>query len=192
VTGLCSARLLSQQKNTNRLRSASHRDTVFWWRETPGRGVLRIARPQSLQEKYCAMKVRTYLNYGGNCEEAFRFYEQHLGAKIQAMMGFDQMPGAHSPSPKGTLHASLTFGDVQIMASDVEPERFGAMRSAYICLGVDSDAEAERIYGILNEGGEIFIPMAETFFATRFAQLRDKFGTLWMIIHEKPMGPPTP
>ena len=141
------------------------------------------------------MKVRTYLNYGGNCEEAFRFYEQHLGAKIEAIMGFDQMPGAHGakpPSLKGVLHARLNIGDTQVMASDVEPERFGPMRSAYLCLSLQSDAEAERIYGILKDGAEIFMPLEETFFATRFAQLRDKFGTLWMIIHEKPMGPPQP
>jgi PhnB protein len=138
------------------------------------------------------MKVRSYLNYGGNCEEAFRFYEQHLGAKIHAMMTFDQMPGAHTPSPKGILHASMTIGEAEVMASDVEPGRFGPMRSAYLCLSLQSDDEAERLYSILKDGGEVFIPIAETFFATRFAQLRDKFGTLWMIIHEKPMGPPTP
>jgi PhnB protein len=140
------------------------------------------------------MKVRTYLNYGGNCEEAFRFYEQHLGGKIHAMMGFDQMPdgGGAKPPAKGILHASLTLGNTDIMASDVEPARFGPMRSAYLCLSLDSDAEAERIYGILKDGAEIFMPLEETFFATRFAQLRDKFGTLWMIIHEKPMGPPQP
>ena len=110
------------------------------------------------------------------------------------MMNFDEMPGAHGakpPSLKGILHANLQIGDTNVMASDVEPERFRTMRSAYLCLGVDSDAEAERIYGILQEGAEIFIPLGETFFATRFAQLRDKFGTSWMVIHEKPMGPPS-
>lgn len=141
------------------------------------------------------MKLRTYLNYGGNCEEAFRFYEKHLGGKIQAMMSFDQMPpqpGATPPSMKGILHVSLTLGDIDIMASDVPNGRFQPMRSAYLCLGVDTDQEAERIYKVLSDGGEAFMPIGETFFATRFAQLRDKFGTLWMIIHEKPMGPPTP
>lgn len=61
------------------------------------------------------------------------------------------------------------------------------MRSVYLSLDVDSDAEADRIYGVLKEGGEIFMPMQETFFATRFAQLRDKFGTSWMILHQRPM-----
>jgi PhnB protein len=141
------------------------------------------------------MKTRTYLNYGGNCEEAFRFYEKHLGGRINMMMSFDQMPpqpGATQPPMKGILHAALTLGDVEIMASDVTDGRFKPMRSAYISLSVDSDAEAERIYKVLSEGGEVFMPLGETFFATRFAQLRDKFGTLWMVLHEKPMGPPQP
>ncbi|HEX4286852.1 MAG TPA: VOC family protein [Terracidiphilus sp.] len=139
------------------------------------------------------MKLRTYLNYGGNCEEAFRFYEKHLGAKIGMMMSFDQMPpqpGSATPPMKGILHASITLGDINVMASDVPDGRFQPMRSAYLSLSVDSDSEAERIYNVLSEGGEVFMPMGETFFATRFAQLRDKFGTLWMILHEKPMGPP--
>ncbi len=139
------------------------------------------------------MKLRTYLNYGGNCEEAFRFYEKHLGAKIGMMMSFDQMPpqpGSATPPMKGILHASITLGDINVMASDVPDGRFQPMRSAYLSLSVDSDSEAERIYNVLSESGEVFMPMGETFFATRFAQLRDKFGTLWMILHEKPMGPP--
>ncbi len=64
------------------------------------------------------------------------------------------------------------------------------MRSAYLSLGVDSDAEAERIFSALSEGGEGFMPMQETFFATRFGQLRDRFGINWMIIHERPMNAP--
>jgi PhnB protein len=139
------------------------------------------------------MKVRTYLNYGGNCAEAFRFYEKQLGGKIGMIMTHDQIPGQNNLKPewaKAALHATITIGDTLLMASDVPPERFQPMRSVYISLGVDSDAEAERIYKILAEGGEVYIPMQETFFATRFGQLRDKFGTSWMVIHEKAMGPP--
>ena len=62
------------------------------------------------------------------------------------------------------------------------------MRSAYLTLSVDSNAEAERIYAALTDGGEIFMKMEETFFAHRFAMLRDKFGANWMVIHEKPMS----
>ena len=136
------------------------------------------------------MKLHTYLNYGGNCGQAFRFYEQNLGAKIGMMMTHGQAPVQGSTPPEwkdAILHASITIGDAVIMASDVPPDRFMPMRSVYLALGVDSDAEAERIFGVLSDGGEVFMPMQETFFATRFAQLRDKFGTSWMIIHERPM-----
>ena len=75
------------------------------------------------------------------------------------------------------------------MASDVSKDRFQPIRSAYLCLGVDSDAEAERLFKLLSDGGEVFMPMDETFFASRFGMLRDKFGTSRMVIHEKPMGP---
>jgi len=73
------------------------------------------------------------------------------------------------------------------MGSDVAPERFQPMRSVYLSLAVDSSKEAERVHGLLAEGGEIYMPMEETFFAFRFSMLRDKFGTSWMIIHQKPM-----
>jgi PhnB protein len=141
------------------------------------------------------MKLNTYLNYGGNCAEAFRFYEKNLGGKIGMIMTFDQMPGPSQVKPedaKKVLHASMTIADTLIMASDVPSDRFQPMRSVYLCLSVDTDTEAERAYKLLSDGGEVFMPMQETFFATKFGQLRDKFGTSWMIIHEKPMGPPSP
>ncbi len=138
------------------------------------------------------MKLTTYLNYGGNCAEAFRFYEKHLGGKIGMIMTHDQSPDKSLFKPewaKAVLHASITIGDTVIMASDIPPEHFQPIRSVYLALGVDSDEEAERLYKLLGEGGEIFMPMAETFFATRFGQLRDQFGTSWMILHERPMPP---
>jgi len=136
------------------------------------------------------MKVRTYLNYGGNCAEAFRFYEKHLGGNIRAMMTHEQSPDSTGIKPewkKAILYAQIAIGDTEIMASDVRPERFQPMRSVYLSLSVPSDAEAERIYKLLAEGGEVFMPMQETFFASRFGQFRDKFGTSWMVIQEKPM-----
>jgi PhnB protein len=143
------------------------------------------------KKEKCSMKVNTYLNYGGNCAEAFKFYEKNLGGKIGMIMTYDQMPDPKPPikpeQAKMVLHASLTLGDTFVMGSDIPPEHFQPMRSVYLCLSVETDAEAERIYKLLTDGGEIFMPMQETFFATRFGQLRDKFGTSWMILHEKPM-----
>jgi PhnB protein len=133
------------------------------------------------------MKVNTFLNYGGNCAEAFRFYEKHLGGKIEMMMTRGEMPGQSddvAPESKNSIvYASMTIGGTSIMASDVPADRFQPMRSVYLSLGLDSDAEAERLFKLLAEGGEVFMPMQDT-------MLRDKFGTSWMIIHEKPMGPP--
>jgi PhnB protein len=136
------------------------------------------------------MKLTTYLNYGGNCAEALHFYEQHLGGKITSMSTHDQMPGAKNLSPeqaKAVLHARIVIGDTVLMASDVPADRFQPMRSVYLSISVDTDEEAERLYALLGEGGEIFMKMEEQFFAHRFAMLRDKFGTSWMLIHEKPM-----
>ena len=136
------------------------------------------------------MKQTTHLHYGGNCAEALRFYEEHLGAKISFMMTYEQMPEPKNIPPgceQGVLHASIRIADATIMAGDAPADRFQPMRSAYLALSVDSDEEAERIYALLTDGGEIILPMAETFFALRFAMLRDKFGILWMLIHERPM-----
>jgi PhnB protein len=135
------------------------------------------------------MKVYTYLNYGGNCAQAFRFYEEHLGAKIIMMMTHGQQPNAQGVPPDrkdAILHARISIGETELMGADVPPERFQPMRSAYLSLLVDSSEEAERIYALLSDGGEIFMKMEETFFAFRFAMLRDKFGTSWMILHERP------
>lgn len=139
------------------------------------------------------MKLNTYLNYGGNCEQAFRFYEQHLGAKILMKMTWGEQPDPKNIPPgfeKALMYARLSIGETSLMGSDVPPDRFQPMRSVYLCLSVASIEEAERIYALLSDGGEIFMPMAETFFAHRFAMLRDKFGTSWMVIHERPMSQP--
>jgi PhnB protein len=136
------------------------------------------------------VKLHTYLNYGGNCAEAFRFYEKHLGGKIGMMMTYAEMPNSENapPGPKDAIvHASMNLGGTRIMGSDVPADRFQPMRSVYLSLSLDSDAEAERIYKLLADGGEVFMPMQDTFFATRFGMLRDRFGTSWMIIHERPM-----
>ena len=136
------------------------------------------------------MKVSTYLNYAGNCEEAFKFYEQHLGAEILGIFRWNQMPNAAKHTPPGhenaVLHARLQLGDATLMGADVPGAQ--PIRSAYMSLSVDSSEEAERIYNLLTEGGEVFMKMGETFFAHRFGQFRDKFGTSWMVIHEKTMG----
>lgn len=137
------------------------------------------------------MKLNTYVNFPGNCKQALQFYEKHLGGKILMISTFNQMPDPTLIPPgmeTNVVHARIVLGDTTLMASDgpsVEP-----MRSAYLSISVDSNEEAERIYKVLSDGGQVFMPMAEMFFAHRFGQLRDKFGINWMIIHEKPMPRP--
>jgi PhnB protein len=126
-----------------------------------------------------------YVNYPGNCEQAFRFYEQHLGGKIIMMMTHQQNPDP-SQLPENwknaILHARIQIGNTVLMGADVphaEP-----MRSAYLTLRFDTVEETERIYALLADGGQIFMKMEKTFFANRFAMLRDKFGTSWMLLNE--------
>ena len=129
------------------------------------------------------MHLHTYLNYGGNCEEAFRFYEQQLGGKIISLLHHGEVTGLANTPPdwKGkVLHARMDLGGSILSAADIPG--YQPMRSAYLTLTLDSAAEAERIHALLAGGGEIFMAMQETFFAERFSMLRDRFGTSWMIL----------
>ena len=133
------------------------------------------------------MKLDVYLNYNGNCEEAFSFYEQHLAGKITMMMTHGENPEPNNNIPDNwknkVLHARMEIGDTVLTGADIpgaEP-----MRSAYLALRVDHAEEAERLYALLGDGGQIFMKMEETFFASRFGMLRDRFGTSWMLLHER-------
>jgi PhnB protein len=134
------------------------------------------------------MELYTYLNYGGNCRQAFEFYVEHLGGKITQLSTHGEAPDPSMVPPErrnDVLHARMEIGGTTLLAADVPPERFQPMRSAYLSLSLDSNEEAERIYALLSEGGQIFMKMEETFFAHRFAMLRDRFGTSWMLLHER-------
>ena len=131
-----------------------------------------------------SLKLDIYVNYPGHCEKAFRFYEEHLGGKIQ-MITAHQHPPPNFPKEwkSPVLHAIIQIGGTLLRGADVpgaEP-----MRSAYLTLRPGTEEQAEQIYTVLSEDGEIFMKMEKTFFANRFAMLRDKFGTSWMLLHEK-------
>jgi PhnB protein len=135
------------------------------------------------------VQLHTYLNYGGNCEEAFKFYEKHLGGNITMMMRHGEQPGGSSAPPNwahAILHARMNLGETELLGADIPPDRFQPIRSAYLSLTLGSDEEADRVFALLSDGGQIFMPMQETFYASRFAMLRDKFGTSWMLLHPKP------
>lgn len=136
------------------------------------------------------MRMQPYVNFAGKCTDAFRFYEKHLGGRIGMMMTHGQSPDPSRTAPEwkdAILHGTIVLGDTELMGADIpgaEP-----MRSAYLSLSVDSDSEAERIFAALSDGGQVFMPIQETFFATRFGQLRDRFGVNWMILRVRPMQP---
>ena len=137
------------------------------------------------------MQLHTYLNYGGNCEEAFKFYEKHLSGKITMMMTARRAAGRQSAPPNwahAILHARMNIGGTELLGADIPPDRFQPIRSAYLSLTLGSDEEADRVFALLSDGGQIFMPMQETFYASRFAMLRDRFGTSWMLLHPKPMN----
>ena len=130
------------------------------------------------------MRLDIYVNYRGNCEQAFRFYEQHLGGTFAGIVRHREQPNPNLPADwkDKILHARIEIGTSVVMGADIphaEP-----MRSAYLTLTLDSEADAERVYAVLADGGEIFMKMEKTPFANRFAMLRDRFGTSWMLLHQ--------
>ena len=130
------------------------------------------------------MQLDVYVNYRGTCEDAFRFYEQHLGGRIKDLVRHKDIPNPNIPADwkEKVLHAQIEIAGSVLMGADIpnaEP-----MRSAYLSLTLDREEDAERAYKVLTDGGEIFMKMEKTHFANRFAMLRDKFGTSWMLLHQ--------
>jgi PhnB protein len=130
------------------------------------------------------MKLDIYLNYPGNCEEAFRFYETQLGGRITGIVRHGDMPNPATPQEwkQKVLHGRIEIGGTVLMGADVAQAE--PMRSAYLTLTLDSEQEAERVYALLSDGGNVFMKMEQTPFANRFAMLRDRFGTSWMLLHQ--------
>jgi len=134
------------------------------------------------------MRLDIYLNYRGTCEQAFRFYEQQLGGRITGMIRHRDQPNPNIPSnwKDKVLHARIDIGATTVMGADIPSAE--PMRSAYLALSLEGEEEAERVYALLAAGGEIFMKMEKTPFANRFAMLRDKFGTSWMLLHQPGSG----
>ena len=136
------------------------------------------------------MHLNAYLMFKGQCEEAFAFYEKCLGGKIAFKMTYGETPAAKQTAPdwqKKIIHERLVVGDQVLMGSDAPPDRFEKPQGFSVSIGVDTPAEAERIYKALSENGEIHMAIQETFWAQRFAMFVDKFGAPWMINCEKKM-----
>jgi PhnB protein len=130
------------------------------------------------------MRLDVYVNYRGTCEQAFRFYEQHLGGRMTGMVRHEGQPspGLADEWKGKVLHARIEIGATVLMGADIPQAE--PMRSAYLSLSLDREEDAERVYALLADGGEVFMKMEPTPFANRFAMLRDRFGTSWMLLHQ--------
>jgi len=130
------------------------------------------------------MQLNPYLTFNGQCEAAFKFYEKCLGGKIEAMLTHEGTPAEqHVPSEwrKKILHARLTVGDEVLMGSDAPPERYEQPQGFSVSLNNNDPAEAERIFRALSENGRVQMPLQQTFWASRFGMLVDRFGIPWMV-----------
>ncbi|HEU4751933.1 MAG TPA: VOC family protein [Armatimonadota bacterium] len=130
------------------------------------------------------MQAIPYLNFNGNCREAFSFYEQCFGGKIVAMFTHGETPaGEHCPGDWQELimHARLTFDGGVLMASDAPPDRYEKPQGIWVSLHPETPAEAERIFHALAEGGDVMMPIQKTFWAERFGMVTDRFGIPWMV-----------
>jgi PhnB protein len=134
------------------------------------------------------MRFHPYLNFGGNCREAFTHYQEILGGELE-ILGMSDLPeGVEMPPGMGDLvmHAALTAGDGLLMASDAPPGEFHPAQGMYVNHTVADVDEAKRVFAALSEGGEVTMPFAETFWSPGFGICTDKFGTPWMVNTEAP------
>mgnify|MGYP005841866143 CR=1 FL=1 len=135
------------------------------------------------------MKASAYLFFDGTCEEAFAFYKSVLGGELFLMRRRDAPdPSELTPGfDDRIMHASLTAGDLMLMASDGDPARPQSLGGFAVHLDVPSTAEAQRIFAALSDGGTVKMPLAETFWSHAFGMVADRFGVTWMVDHGKPM-----
>jgi PhnB protein len=130
------------------------------------------------------MQLASYVAFNGNCQEAFKFYEQVLGGKIEMMLDHASTPMAAEFPPdwlSRIMHARLVVGDAVLMGADAPPDHYKAPSGFSVSLHTKSPAEADRIFHALVEGGTVVMPIAETFWSPRFGMLTDRFGVPWMI-----------
>lgn len=130
-------------------------------------------------------QMNAYLTFSGNCAEAMRFYAQALGAELQALMTYGEAPGSEQIPPGNAdriMHAYLVHPDFVLMAGDAMSGRpFDGMRGFGLALTYPDVAEAQRVFGLLAEGGHIDMPLGETFWAAVFGGVTDRFGTPWLV-----------
>jgi PhnB protein len=130
------------------------------------------------------MQVSAYLSFNGQCEAAFKFYEQYLGGQIGPIFRYAGSPMAGDVSADWSekiMHGSITVGGQVLMAADVTPDRYEAPKGFSLSIQIDNVAEAERIFHELEQGGTVAMPLEKTFWAARFGMVTDRFGIPWLI-----------
>jgi PhnB protein len=133
------------------------------------------------------MQVQPYLFFDGRCEEAVEFYRSALGAEVTMLMRFKDSPEPHDPGmvPPGAgdkiMHMSFSIGETMVLASDGRCEGRPSFQGFALSLNVSNDAEAERLFAALADGGQVQMPLTKTFFSPLFGMVADRFGVSWMI-----------
>jgi PhnB protein len=133
------------------------------------------------------MQVQPYLFFDGRCEEAIAFYQSKLGAQVEMMMRFKESPDPEMCPPGSAdkvMHAAFRIGDATVMASDGRCEGKPKFEGFSLTISAASDAEAEKLFGALADGGQVQMPLGKTFFASKFGMVADRFGVGWMVIVE--------
>ena len=133
------------------------------------------------------MQVQPYLFFDGRAEEAAEFYRRALGAEVTMLMRFKESPDPGSCAPgseEKVMHMSLQIGKTQILASDGHCTGKPNFQGFGLTITVDSEAEADRVFAALGEGGQVQMPLTKTFFSPRFGMVADRFGVSWMVIVE--------
>lgn len=131
--------------------------------------------------------VRPYLFFNGNCEQAVEFYCKALGAEVEMMMRYKDSPEPPRPGmvPPGfenkVMHCSFRIGRTTLMASDGCSQEKPSFEGFSLSLTVASEAEADRAFAALAEGGQVRMPLTKTFWSPRFGMLADRFGVAWMV-----------
>ena len=133
------------------------------------------------------MQVQPYLFFDGRCEEAVEFYRSALGAEVTMLMRFKESPEPqeHAMVPPGAedkvMHTSFRIGDTTVLASDGRCQGQPSFQGFSLSLTASDEAEAERLFAALADGGQVQMPLAKTFFSPRFGMVADRFGVSWMI-----------
>ncbi len=134
------------------------------------------------------MQVQPYLFFDGRCEEAIAFYRKTLGAEVTMLMHYKDSPEPHEPGmiPPGAenkvMHASFRIGETTVMASDGRCQGQPKFQGFALSLAASDEAEAERLFAALADGGQVQMPLSKTFFSSRFGMVADRFGVGWMVI----------